>query len=182
LISNDETLGFRSFYEKLYAEPDGDNLLMCGPGFYTVGFTPEALQACHTVIEQVQKSGSRWDEDNTKHLLTILSFAAMQTRDIPLAEAVSDFCVEKARELSDDGFTLEIVCRLLECASANSNHAEAMEALALRLEAVAFLTPRSTLFDLYDTLRRLQVLDATLSCRLGRAIAAARLGRKRADF
>jgi hypothetical protein len=180
LISDEETHGFRSHYEKLYAEPNGDNLLMCGPGFYSVGITKDAIQACHAVLGQLQKGGSRWDEDNTQYVLQTLSFVAMQAQDVSLADAVADFCVEKTRELPDEGFALEILCRLIECASANSNRVQAMEALARRLESVASLAHASSLLDLHDTLRHLQALDETLSYSLGRTVAMARLGRKAA--
>jgi hypothetical protein len=88
--------------------------------------------------------------------------------------------VEKVRELPVDGSTLDIVCRLVECASANSDRNQAMVALAGRLENVAFLAPSQALNDLHDSLRHLQLLDSRLSSSLGRAVAAARLGRRAA--
>jgi hypothetical protein len=113
-------------------------------------------------------------------VLQVLAFVAIQTKDAGLADSVAEFCVEKIRELPVDGSTLDIVCRLIECASSNSDRDQAMEALARRLESVAFLAPPLALNDLHDSLRHLQLLDSRLSSSLGRAVAAARLGRKAA--
>lgn len=88
--------------------------------------------------------------------------------------------MEKVRELPVDGSTLDIVCRLVECASANFDRDQAMVALAGRLENVAFLAPPQALNDLHNSLRHLQLLDNRLSSNLGRAVAAARLGRRAA--
>jgi hypothetical protein len=104
----------------------------------------------------------------------------MQTRDAGLADSLAEFCVEKSRELADEDSNVEIVCRLIECASAFSDHAKAMDVLAQRLGRVAFLAPASSLVDLHDSLRHLQILDDELFERLGRAIAASRMGRKAA--
>jgi hypothetical protein len=104
----------------------------------------------------------------------------MLARDESLADSVAEFCIEKVRELKEDESTVEIVCRLLECASAVSDRAKAMEALAQRLERVAYLAPGHASNDLYDSLRHLQILDDLLSQRLGKALAGARLGRKAA--
>jgi hypothetical protein len=107
--------------------------------------------------------------------------SSMQTHNAKLAVSIAEFCVEKTRELPADGSTLEIVCRLVECSSANADRNQAMETLARRLERVAFLAPPETLHDLHDSIRHLQILDQRLSSRLGIAVAASRLGRNRAD-
>jgi hypothetical protein len=181
VVTEVDALGwFKPFFDDLSAKPSGETLLLCGPGFYTVGVTKEALLACHKVMSQLQKDASRWDDGNTQYLIQALSFAAMQTQDVPLADSVADFCVEKARDLKDESSTLEIVCRLIECGSANPNRGQAMETLARRLESLAFLAPASTLIDLNDSLRHLQLLDEDLARNLGRAVATSRLGRRAA--
>lgn len=178
--SDEATYGFEAYYKKLCTEPNGQNLLMCAAGFYTVGVTSEAAQACHVVMSQLQKDASGWDQGEVKYVIQTLSFVAMQVQDTSLANSIADFCVEKVRELPDEGSTLEILCRLIECASANPDHSQAMLALARRLETVAFLAPTSMLLDLHDSLQHLQLLDDTLSRNLGRAMATSRLGRKAA--
>jgi hypothetical protein len=180
MVTEDETLGLKPLYQELSAKPDSETLLTCGLGFYTAGVTKEALQACHTVMSQLQKDASRWESDNTQYVLQTLSFAAMQTQGLALADLVADFCVEKTRELREGGSSLEIVCRLIECASANSDRGQAMTSLTRRLESVAFLAPASTLLDLHDSLHHLQLLDETLARSVGRAVATSRLGRKAA--
>ena len=89
--------------------------------------------------------------------------------------------MEKVRELPVDRYTLDIVCRLVECASANSDRNQAMVALAGRLENVAFLAPSQALNDLHNSLRHLQLpRQSAIFELLGRAVAAARLGRRAA--
>lgn len=178
--SDDELYVFRPAYDRLAAEPTATNLLLCAVGFYTAGVTEKALQACHAIVTRLQKDAIRWDDDDTQYVLQVLAFVAIQTKDAGLAGSVAEFCVEKIRELPVDGSTLDIVCRLVECASANSDRDQAMEALARRLESVTFLAPPLALNDLHDSLRHLQLLDSRLSSSLGRAVAAARLGRKAA--
>jgi hypothetical protein len=175
--SNNELYIFGPAYEKLVAEPTAKNLLLAAVGFYTVGVTEGALQACHSIITRLQKTEMRWDEDDTQHVLQVLAFAAIQTKDTKLADSVAEFCVGKVRELPIDGSTLEVICRLVECASANPDRDQAMETLARRLESVAFLAPPQSLNDFHDSLRHLQLLDGRLSSSLGRAVATARLGR-----
>jgi len=178
--AQEETYGFRPYYQKFCDGPNADTLLMCGPGFHTVGVTKEALGACHAVMSQLRKDGSRWNEGDTRYVLQTLSSVSVQMQDAALADSVAEFCIEKTRELVDGDSTLEIVCRLIECASANPNHVDAMKVLASRLEAVGFLAPASALIDLYDSLSNLQLLDDTLSRCLGKAMAASRLGHKAA--
>ena len=122
----------------------------CVPGFYTVGATPEAVQACSAIIGQLRKNAARWEEDDTKYGLQTLSFVAMLAQDSALADLVAEFCVEKIRDLAEGDSTLDIICRLIECAGANADRSDAMKALARRLEKVGLLSPPSAVFDLYQ--------------------------------
>jgi hypothetical protein len=178
--TQDETSVFRAHFDRFCTEPSVDTLLMCGPGFFTVGVTPEVLRACRTLILQLQKDGTRWDEENILYALQTLSFVAVQAQDEDFADLIAALCIEKTRESKEGDSTLEIVCRLLECAGAYQNRQKAMEVLGQRFEVIAFLTPSSTSMDLYDSLVHLQLLDDRLSQHLGRALAVARLGRKAA--
>lgn len=171
---------FQPFFQNLSDKPSGDTLLLCGPGFYTVGVTQDALLACRGLMAELRKDAPRWNDGDTQYIIQTLSFAALLAQDVLLADSVADFCVEKVRELNDGSSTLDILCRLIECASANPNRDQAMETVARRLEGVAFLAPPSTLLDLHDSLRHLQLLDDALARNLGRAVATSRLGKKAA--
>jgi hypothetical protein len=178
MVTEVETLAwFQPFFRNLSDKPSGDTLLLCGPGFYTVGVTKDALLACHKLIAELRKDAPRWNDGDTQYILQTLSFAALQAQDVPLVDSVADFCVEKVRDLSDGSSTLDILCRLTECASANPNRDQAMHTIARRLEDVAFLALPSTLIDLHDSLRHLQLLDEALARNLGRAVATSRLGK-----
>lgn len=174
--SEDEMKILKPIYDKFTADPTMQSLLSCAGGFFTGGITHEIVEGCRLLAERLQKDGLRWSDENVQYTTQVLSFVAAQSRDTKLADLVADFCVGKIRELSDDGPTLEIVCRLIECASADVDRVQAVKALAQRLEGVAFLTPVSGLPDLCDTILRLQAVDSRLAPELGKALAAARLG------
>jgi hypothetical protein len=176
MISTDQTLLFEAKYREFADNPSVDSLLACGSGLFTVGVTDDIVRACHGLIERLQKDGARWTDENVQFAVQVLAFVAVQSRDTKLADLVADFCVGKIRDLPDDGSTLEIVCRLVECASADTTREQAINALARRLEAVAFLAPIQSLIDLSDTILRLQALDPRLAPELGKAMAATRLG------
>ena len=65
------------------------------------------------------------------------------------------------------------------CSDARGAHAD--NGRMRRFEGVAYLSPASTLIDLHDTLRQLQLLNDALSSGLGKAASAARLGAKLPD-
>jgi hypothetical protein len=176
MISTDQTLIFEARYREFADNPSVDSLLACGSGLFTVGVTDDIVRACHGLIEQLQKDGARSMDENVQFAVQVLAFVAVQSRDTKLADLVADFCVGKVGELPDDGSTLEIVCRLVECASADTARQQALNALARRLEGVAFLAPVQSLVDLRDTILRLQALDPRLAPELGKAMAATRLG------
>jgi hypothetical protein len=173
-------LGYQPFLQELYDKPSFDSFIRCTPAFYTVGVTKAALAASHEVMSQLQKEETRLAEGFTPHIIQTLSFVAMQTQDEKLADAVAEFCVEKTRELTDDDGTAEIISRLLECASAIPDREKAMNDLALRLERIAYLAPTAVSADHYDSLSHLQILADGLSEKLGKALAASRLGRRAA--
>jgi hypothetical protein len=175
-----ETMGHQPIFEKFCANPNFDTLMMCAPGIFIAGAPKEILDPCNTLMAQLHKNSPRWDEGDTQFFIQIIAFVALQAQDVSLANSVAEFCLERVRESPPDGTSLEIICRLLECASANPDAATAMRVLARRLEAIAYLSPASTLADLYDSLRQLQLLNDSLSSGLGKATAAARLGAKAA--
>jgi hypothetical protein len=175
-----ETMALRPIFEAFCTDPNSDTLMMCAPGIFIAGVPREIVSHCSSVMAQLRRNSPRWDEGDTGFLVQILAFVALQALDVSLAESVAEFCLEKARELPTNGTSIEIICRLLECASANPDATSAMEVLTRRLEGVAYLSPAETLADLHNSLRHLQRLNGSLSNTLGKAIAASRLGEKAA--
>jgi hypothetical protein len=167
-------------YAPFISDPTVDGLLACGGGIFRVGVIPDLVRACRTLIERFQKDDVKWTDENVQYAIQVLSFVAVLSRDTKLADLIADYCVGKVRDNQDDDATLEIVARLIECASADTNRAQASQSLARRLEGVAFLAPAKALPDLCDTLLRLQALDAGLAPQLSRALSASRLGAKAA--
>lgn len=165
----DETYAFRDSFQKLCDEPTVDALINCTPGIYVLGVPKEVRAACHAVLEHLQKTSARLDDDNIKFALQLLSYAAVLAQDENLADSVGQFAIEKVRELNDDELTGEIICRLAECSSAYTDRKKAAETLARWLEAVSFLAKPSASIDLHDSLNHLQLLEDSLSERLGRA-------------
>jgi hypothetical protein len=175
-----ETKAHQPMFERFCTEPSFDTLLMCAPSIFIAGVPKEILESCHALMGQLQKTSPRWDEEDTQIRIQILAFVALQAQDVALANLVAEFCVEKAREIPANGTSLEIICRLLECACANPDAVSAMGVLARRLEGVAYISPASTLTDLHDSLVQLQLLNDSLSRGLGKATATSRLGRRAA--
>ena len=174
------TLAFRESFQKLIDEPSVDALIDCAAGIYLIGIPAEAARACHAVISHLQKGSSRLNEDGTHFALQLMSYIAVLAQDERLADAVAEFSIEKVRELGDDESTLELVLRVVECASAYADRQKAMRTTSKRLEAVAFMAKPSVSNDLHDSLRQLQLLESTLGENLGRAIAAANLAQRAA--
>jgi hypothetical protein len=93
--TQDETSVFKTHFDKFCAKPSVDTLLMCAPGFFTVGVTGEVLSACRALMLQLQKDGVRWDEENILYALQTLSFVAVQAQDEEFADSIAAFCIEK---------------------------------------------------------------------------------------
>lgn len=163
-------------YEAFASNPTVSGLLACGLGIFTVGVTLDVVRACRTLIERFQKNDVKWTDENVQYAIQVLSFVATLSRDTKLADLIADYCVGKVRDNQDDDATLEIVARLIECASADIDRSQACQSLASRLEAVAFLAPVKALPDFCDTILRLQALDSGLAPQLGRALSSSRLG------
>jgi hypothetical protein len=73
--------------------------------------------------------------------------------------------------------TLEAAYRFVECRGADTDAANATTALARRLEQFAFLVPsESSLPEVVNLLETIKMIDPSLECRLGRAMAVAKLG------
>lgn len=172
----DEMKVLQPLYGRFVADPTMESLLSCAGGVYTVGITDEIVDGCRKIAERLQKDDLRWSEENVRYTAQVLSFVAAESRDTKLADLVADFCIRKIRELPNDGSTLEIICRLIECATADIDREQAMKSLAQRLEGVALFARSSNLPDLYDTILRLQAVAPPLAPMLGKALAAARLG------
>lgn len=174
--TNKEISLFKPVFDAFVSDPTINGLLGCGGGIFTIGATPDLVRACRTLIERFQKNDVKWTDENVQYAIQVLSFVAVLSRDTKLADLIADYCVGKVRDNQDDDATLEIVARLIECASADTNRAQASQSLARRLEGVAFLAPVKALPDLCDTILRLQALDTGLAPQLSRALSASRLG------
>lgn len=173
----DETSGFRDTFQKFCDKPTVDALIDCTPGIYVLGVPEEVATACNFVIANLQKTSARLADNNSSFALQLLSYVAVLVQDETLADAVAQFALEKVHELKDGETTLDIILRLVECSSAYADRSKAADTLARRLESVSFLAKPSASVDLHDTLRLLQLLNESLSQRLGRALAASRLAR-----
>jgi hypothetical protein len=171
----DETFFFRDSFQKLCDEPTVDALIHCAPGIYVVGAPKEVTAACHVVLAHLQKTSARLDHNNIKFALQLLSYVAVLAQDENLADSIGQFTIEKTRELKDNESTSDIICRLVECSSAYLDRKKAAETLARWLEIVSFLAKPAASIDLHDSLKHLQLLEYSLSQRLGRALAATRL-------
>jgi hypothetical protein len=113
-------------------------------------------------------------------VLTLAAHLAAQANDTGLADAVAETCVEKAPLAKERRSVLDAAFRLVECAAANPDRPAARTTLAQRLETLAFiLTAQDMLASLLDLLENLKQIEPEMAPLLGKAIAAARLGKHR---
>lgn len=175
-----DTLAHRPMFEEFCAAPSAESLFGCAISIFIAGVPPEIVGHCKEILSGLKEGVARWDDGTTAPVLQILSFVALQARDVGMADAVVEFCIELSRECPADGSQSEIICRLLECAAANPDRRAAIQTFARRLERVAFLALPPTLNDLHASIAVLQSLDDSLSIELGKAVAIARLGRRAA--
>jgi hypothetical protein len=167
-------------FRALANDPSVNTLISISPFVATFGFPHEATSDVQKVLASIRMSPPDEDDKLNVLALSLLAHIAVLTEDVELAGSVSDVCLERARRIVEQGPILEVVCRLVECAAATDDRAEAAQTLARQLEALAFIIPVSDgaegLASTIEVLKRIQPGIAPL---LGRALSIARLGSPR---
>ena len=168
------------FYRKFEDEPSLDKFLMLSVATFTLGFPPEACGYALKVILDLRMQQNSFDDPKVQHTLSLAAHIAAQSRDLVLADAIAETCMERILLSKNHQSVAEAVFRLVECAAANPDHAAARLVLAQRLEYLAFALATSELLAaLVGLLETIKQVDPEMAPLLGRAIAAARLGRNR---
>ena len=162
-------------------DPSIDNLLRITAITEALGVPDGIGEALKKIIEQVRSTSSSIDHHTLHTVLTILAHIAIQTKDVTLANAISDLCVELAIGFGDHA-SLQLSCyRLVECAAANPDHVTARSGLAERFESLALrLPPSRRMAGFAVLLETLQKVAPEIAPMLGRATAAAKLAASRA--
>jgi hypothetical protein len=101
---------------------------------------------------------------------------AVLANDTELSDLVAGTWLDRARIGLNREALHEAVFRLIECAAANPDRVAARNALAQRLETLAFILPPTELSaDLVDLLESLEHVDTDMAGLLGRAVHTAKL-------
>lgn len=167
-------------YRKLGEHPTPRQFLMLSPVIHTFGLPLEACDDVFKIINGVRSEAGTLDDMELQKTLLLAAHVAVQSNDLTLADAIAETCLEKARLVKERHSATEVVHRLVECATANSDRTAARQILAHRLESLAFiLSTPDMLGDLVDLLESLKQIDPHIAMLLGRAVATARLGKYR---
>lgn len=167
-------------YRKLANEPRSDQFLMLSAPTFIFGFPPEAYADALKVVLDLRRQPESLDDPKVQNILILGAHIAAQATDLALADAVAETCIEKVRLAQERQSVTEAVFRLVECTAANPDRIPGRLILAQRLETLAFILPApETLADLEDLLETLKQVESEMAPLLGRAVAAARLGKHR---
>jgi hypothetical protein len=167
-------------YEQLIKEPTVDQLLLLTPAIHSFGFPPEALDSLYAVIASIRREPYKDGREFRDSALKLIAHISVLEQDVRLADAVAQACIERLAFIDERQPTHETVYRLIECAAADQDRERAMSTLARRLEQVAnIVRDGAFLGELADLFEVLKIINSSMSQRLGRAIALAKLGAAR---
>ena len=153
-----------------------DYLVRLAPLVFTFGFPTELDDAVLAFLDTLRREISSVEESKVKLALATVAHIAVQHRNTSLSDAVANICLENTGGITDAWTAIDVMSRLVECAAAHPNPAEAQATLMRRLEDLAFLLPPLALPEFLDGIDALQSLGDDFALGLGRARAAARLG------
>jgi hypothetical protein len=156
--------------------PSNDGLLALAPWIEVLGQGAEAIPGAKKLIEQVGGDHKK-EEASTAATLTISMRLAVINSDLELAQAVADRYLERFISKDEKCSISQLVFRLVECASADTDASARAESLAKRLTTLAFsLPPGEPCATLRVLLEALQKVDNEVAPRIAKAIHAARAG------
>lgn len=176
--SLEELVAITDAYQRLIDKPSLDTFLALTPPVQTFGFPREGIDAAMQVIQSL-RTEAKENAQVVQAALTLAAGIAVEHLDTQVADLVANVALEMAAGTPMLDSATEIVFRIVECAAANRDRAEARAVLSRRLENLAFVVPPPALNNLIVLLNILQTLDEHLATELGRAIAIARLGKSR---
>jgi hypothetical protein len=165
-------------YGNLKSDPSPQNLLAVSPLIEALGLPPEAAEDVGKVLDAIRKEpGIDGDDRLISVTLSLIAHIAALTQNNDLADGVADIFLNRARSRRPIGPIIETVARLVECSSVLPDREAARRTLVRRLEILSFVLPSSeALSDLTSTVTKLARLQPELAPRVGKVIAASRLG------
>jgi hypothetical protein len=168
----------KKYYAQFENARTEGNLITLAPLIYSYGCPEETVHALHLLIADMRGKLLKAEGKDFQLVTTVASYVATQYRDGSLADKISDLCLEATRSCAVPNAVRECVLRIIEGAAADTDRDRAKSGMAKRLEAIAFSLPAEMLPELLMILRLVQSFDNELASYLGRAVAAARLGRR----
>jgi hypothetical protein len=173
-----ENLGvLKEPFQRLINEKSLDTLLQLTLAIFAFGFPTEARASLDGVISSIRRNAPPIEEDLVLAGVRLLSHIAVTTKDRKLADSIAETLMERVPIIQSRSSTLEAAYRFVECRAADTDGGNAATSLARRLEQFAFLVPNESLLpEVPNLLETIKMIDPTLECRLGRAMAVAKLG------
>jgi hypothetical protein len=169
-----EALG--TFYRAFRDEPTIDSLLRLTYVVHSFGYPEELNETVKGVVADIGGGKATAAPREVEATITLASHIAVATRDVQLADLISNVCAEDARDFTDPQALTEMFFRLVECSGANIDRAAADVALTQRLTQVAFSVPgpaiATQLLELLDKFGR---VAPELHGLLARALHVARI-------
>jgi hypothetical protein len=164
-------------FHELINEKSLDMLLRLTPAIWAFGFPTEARASLDGVISAIRRNTPAIEEELVLAGVKLLSHIAVATKDRRLADSVIETLMERVPIMQSRSSTLEAAYRFVECRAADTHEGNAATSLARRLEQFAFLVPNESLLpEIANLLETIKMIDPALECRLGRAMAVAKLG------
>lgn len=163
-------------FREFVAHPSMDALIKLTPVIWTFGCPPDAVGAVSKVIGCLRNVAANADPEVVAAALSLAADIAAQNLDESLSELVAEISIERSLTGEQPKSFAPLVFILLACAAAHKDQEQARSMLTRQLENLAFLLPPASLGNLLGLLLSLQSIDEPLAERLGRAVAAARLG------
>ncbi|WP_342241592.1 hypothetical protein [Inquilinus sp. OTU3971] len=162
-------------YKAFFADPTLDHFLFIGQLLYSFGVPPEIAPKIGTILDLIRLDKRSVADPPINSALALAASITVQLKDVALADAVADLCVDKCSSADEAAIVLECVFRLIECAQAYPDRKAARNSLVRWLERLAFRIPAGVGSDLAEALLCITEIRPEMSDPLSKAMAAARL-------
>jgi hypothetical protein len=175
-----EVMGpYTELYRAFIAAPTVESFLQIGGLLFWVGVSSEAILSIRNLIMTLQQTPQKsWDDDLAlRSVIALATYSAVLRRDAPLGELIADLLLDISSSGKEGESPGEITLRLVECTAADPDRLRGQQVLARRLETLSLGIERKHLKDVYHSLQILRSLNENLCGLIGKAAAAARMGR-----
>jgi hypothetical protein len=167
-------------YRQIIDIPTVEHLLMLTPAIQAFGPPREIVPSLYKVVATIRADSSDDEDGRIPNALRLLAQVAALLEEPKLADAVAEACIERLAIREDRENIIETIHRLIECSAAEQDRELSRVSLARRLEQLGYIVRNGALLaEIADWIDELKIVNPTVKCSLGRALAIARLGATR---